>query len=369
MRAPSHLFLLGLLTGSCIPGCGEQGPDPICAQAETSAVSALCALDGAVGAPSDGLSRCAAIEDAAWREGCVVQVADRQAWEGDLAGALSACLQAPSLTRTCLDQVAWSGVQGRVEATPESPDAQAQIDAHVEGLPRAGIVGALRGFRSAEKLARAAAWHGVYAGSGSTSPVALAGASPEDVEYARAAFAWEAVRLLPPELPVDEVLETVRAIATGAQEPVTGPPSSQACWTTASMPRLEEDFRYKPVRRAYGTWLRFTDRDPDVDLTIALYDAIVLHRKSLPSEYIFALKAHPSVAVQKTVSRYIALLAPAQCDRPDSDRYAGHCAEFGWVARDADGARRDVLRFVLNSTRNGLRDGLVPYTSAPGGCL
>ena len=134
------------------------------------------------------------------------------------------------------------------------------------------------------------------------------------------------------------------------------------------MPRLEEDFRYKPVRRAYGTWLRFVDRDPDVDLTIAIYDAILLHRKSLPSEHIFALKAHASVAVQKSVSRYIALLAPSQCDRPDTDQYAGHCAEFGWVARDVDGARRDVLRFVLNSTRSGMRDGLTPYTAAPGGC-
>ena len=352
-------------------GCGGGSDVPICSRAESPSLQALCALDQAVDHPggSDArLEACDAIESTAWRDGCVVQVAEQRAFSGDLPGAFDACLGAAAVTRTCLEQVAWLGVQGRVRATPESSDAAAQVDAHVATLPAPGMVGALRGYRSAEPLARAAAWHGIYAGSGSTDPTALLSATQDDLPLARAALAWEAVRLAPADLPVDDLVDAIHDIIAGTRAPFTGSPLAQACWTDRPMPRVQADFRWKPVVRAYGSWSRFTDTDPRVDLEIAVYDAIVMHRGALASEHLFTLKAHPAHAMQKAVARYVALLAPSQCDNPDSDAYANHCAEFGWVERGDDTTRRDVVRYVLNSTRKGVRDGLVPRLAHPEGC-
>lgn len=362
---------LVLALGWVLASCDPSGDDRICDAPDTPALASLCALDAALavqGAPADRVAACQAIEDAAWRDGCLVQVAEQRAWSGDLPGAFDTCLAAPASTRTCLEQVAWLGVQGRVDATPASTDAADQVADHVATLPDPGMVGTLRGYQSARKLARAAAWHGIYAGSGSTDPTALQSATEADLPAARAALAWEAVRLLPADLPVDDVVEAVHDIVDEARPPVTGDSSPQACWTAASMPRVLADFRWKPVSRAFGSWVRFPDPDPWTDLDIAIYDAIVMHRGALPSEHIFALKGHPSFAVQKTAARHVALLAPPQCDGGDAQLYANQCAEYGWVQRSRGESERDVVYFVLKFTRKAMRDGLVPRLDAPEPC-
>ena len=358
-----HLRCLVLaLTGLCV-SCETHTAQPICADPDTPELTALCELDAALSVPQTvqgRLDACAAIEPLIWREGCLVQVAEQQAWDGDLPGAFDSCLEAATLTAQCLEQVGWAGVQGRVKSGPAAEDVSDQIDALVATLPKPNITTALRGYQAASRIARASTWHGIYAGSGSTDPTALNSARGNDEPYARAAFAWEAVRLLPSELSVDDTIAAVQAIAAGERAPVTGPPLAQACWQDTPMPRLAEDFRLKPATRAYGSWLRFTDIDPEIDLLIAIYDAIVLHRKTLPAESILALKAHPSQEVQKSAARYVALLAPPGCGKPDSDGHAAQCTEMGWDTPDPSSGWRDERRYVLSMIRTSVREDLVP---------
>ena len=363
-RVAARWLALGALTS-----CDRPLSPPLCGHANTPELRALCAVDAVLvseGAPADRLAACAEVEQTNWRDSCVLQVAEQIAWSGDIGQAQLACLDAPGITRSCLEQVSWQGTTRMVDASPSDAMAQTKIDALVEQLPDGGVVGSLRGFAGAGELVRAAAWHGVYAGSGSLDPTALRSAIPADLPLARTAFAWEAVRLLPADLPPEQVLAQVEQLLSGAVTHDGGQPLDERCWDVHIMPRANIDFRWQPVVRAHGSWARFYDADASYDLQIAVYDAIIMHRGSLPPPLVARLQSSPSYAMQKAAGRYTALLAPPQCEQSGSADIEALCAQGGWVS--ADGAEkkllRDEVRAISRTVRSSIRFQLTPQLGA-----
>jgi len=370
MRRPFHSTHPVLGWALCVlwtvVGCAGGAPSSICGSAEDPALQYLCLLDDAVkgdGPIAQRREACLAIETSAWRDACLVQLAERQAWSGDLGSAYELCLDAGALTRACTAQVAWQGPWYRLDATPASVDAQQQVDAHVKTLPDGGVTAALRGFQGASELARAAAWHGIYAGSGSTDPTALRSASDADRPLARSAFAWEAVRLLPESLSIEEVIEAVWALASGTRPPLQSAPTSLDCVSYDVMPRMDTDFRLQPLVRAFGSWLRFSEADPEADFRVATLDALLVQR----GEYMgLAGLDHPSRAVQKTIARHVALMAPAKCEqRKRSLQNKPECADLAKVWTEAD---TESVRHAVTTTRKALKVDLRPRFQASEGC-
>jgi hypothetical protein len=304
-----------------------------------------------------------ALDEGAWQEVCLVQLAEQQAWAGELESAFELCLEAGGLTRLCSSQVSWQGMGARLDIDPTHADAGAQVDAHMAGLPGGGVTGALRGFQNASETARAAAWHSIYAGSGSTDLRALQSASEADAPLARSAFAWEAVRLLPHTLTIEQTIEAVRGLAAGEAPLLAGPPEDLGCATYTVMPLVESDFRLQPVIRAYGSWLRFVDPDPEVDLRVATLDALLIQRGSFEG---LAGMADPSEAVQKTIARHVALLAPMSCNARSKDLSNDPvCADLADVSAEGN---PQAVRYAAGSMRKALRANLRPRLKRPGGC-
>lgn len=362
-RVPASWLVFGMVVA-----CDGPLSASLCGHANTPELRSLCTVDAALvtdGSAADRLAACAEVEQTNWRDSCVLQVAEQIAWAGDIGQAQLTCLEAAGITRSCLEQVSWQGTTLMVDSSPADPAAQTKVDALVENLPDGGVVGSLRGFAGAAELVRAAAWHGVYAGSGSLDPTALRSATAADLPLARTAFAWEAVRLLPAELTPDLVVREVELLLSGESTLDPGEPLDERCWDVHVMPRAKIDFRWQPVVRSHGSWARFYDPDASFDLQIAVFDAIVMHRGTLPAAIVGRLRSSASYAMQKTASRYSALLAPPQCEQSGSADIEALCTQGGWLS--ADGSEklvRDEVRSISRTVRSSIRNQLTPQLGA-----
>lgn len=306
----------GVLIGAMAGGCAS--PE-LCASPPTEEVAAMCAIDrareaGDAGDREKALAACEPVADGKWHDECVFRVAERLALRDDLAGALDTCGDATRFARMCIGHVVWLRSEALVDAGPGDGDAQGKVDALVGGLPTGkAMAESVRARWSVATVARAAAWHGIYAGSGSADPTAARAASVEDAPYARGAFAWEATRLLGAATEPGRLVDEVRAVWRGEAAPPNGAPLPEPCWTGRQMPRLDTALPGAVTARVWSSGTRFiagerfVAADPEVDLRIATLDARWSAGQDPDAATIRALLADPSPEVRRTAARYAAL--------------------------------------------------------------
>ncbi len=315
--SPASLAGVGaVLIGALWGGCAS--PD-LCASPPTEEVAAMCAIDRAREA-ADGGDRataeaaCDPVADGKWHDECVFRVAERLALRDDLTSALDTCGDATRFARMCIGHVVWLRSEALVDAGPGDGDAQGKVDALISGLPTGkAMAGSVRARWSVATVARAAAWHGIYAGSGRADPTAARAASAEDAPYARGAFVWEATRLLGASTEPGKLVDEVLAVWRGEAAPPLGPPMPEACWTGRQMPRLDTALPGAVTARVWSSGTRFiagerfVAADPEVDLRIATLDARWSAGQDPDAATVRALLADPSPDVRRTAARYAAL--------------------------------------------------------------
>lgn len=337
MSLPSSLASLlvaaGLASCSGPPAAPVDLDDPgICASAPSPAIALLCVLDEAAatvereGAEA-ALARCDALDPSwlgeagqrfdpeRWRDECGFRVAEAQALQGDLLGALTTCQGSGALQRWCQGHAAWLSSAGLVTVGPGDAQAQLAVDALLEGLSLAESVQGAACPRSDQDcsvlpIVRAAAWLGIYAGSGSADPSAARGASSEDGAFARGAFAWEAVRLLGTTLESGELAARVQAIYEGEEPPPAGGALEQRCWSHRVVPRRSVLApSYGGYVRSYVGGLRFVGAEVPDDLLAATLEARWSQGAEPEPAFLLALLFHPSQALRKTAAQQLALVA------------------------------------------------------------
>ncbi len=365
----SFLVTAGLICCGAPPPAPVDLDDPgLCASAPTHAVALLCVLDEAVAAVEGegaeaALARCASLDPSTlggagprfdpdrWRDECGFRVAEAQALRGDLPGALTTCQGSGALQRWCQGHAAWLSSAGLVAVGPHDADAQLAVDALLERLTLAESVQGAACPRSDQDcsvlpIVRAAAWLGIYAGSGSADPGAARGSSAEDGPFARGAFAWEAVRLLGPALESGELVASVQAIFEGHSPPPAGPPLEQRCWSHRVMPRRSVLApEYGGYVRSYVGGLRFVSQQEPDDLLIATIEARWSQGAEPEPAFLMALLFHPSQAVRKTAAQHLALVVEDAGEL--EELLAGADAEVRAVAEDVFEGRSSPARTPL----------------------
>ncbi len=288
--------------------------------------ASAAALAGRV---EDAQGRCEELGQDAWRRECHYRVAEARAHLGQVGEAFAACSAAGGAQQLCLHHVAWIASEGLVDALPMDSTAQASVDRFASMLP-----GAANDSKAARRLdlnARAAAWHGIYAGSGRADPAAAHGASAEDLPLARGAFAWELVRLLGPQLGVRTLTNTAWWTWRGEQPPPLGEPSPQACWPARIAPRKNDEPSYGvPTLRHFLNGKRTFSDDPEADLLIAVVEACWSQGVGLERDELDLLLRHPDLAVRRTAAKHVGL-APEWYPDPlavvdSADRYSQRLA-------------------------------------------
>lgn len=296
-----------------LPACAPSGETrPACEAPPTEEVAAMCAIDHAQEAADRGdldgaLSACDPIPAGRWHDECRFRVAEAAAMAGALPHALEICATATSFAQMCAGHVAWLRSESLVDAGPADADAQARVDAVVALFPDvAGTGDGDRGRWGVREIARGAAWHGIYAGSGSTDPTAARGARPTDGAYARGAFAWEATRLLGPATEPAQLTDRVLAIWRGDAPPVTGAPLPEACWTARLVPRSQLGYGEAATVRTFSGGERFVADDPDVDLRVATLEARWAAGRDFDGPFLTTLAAPTGPrALRLTAARHI----------------------------------------------------------------
>lgn len=293
----------------------------LCEGTPPAEVAELCGVQAAIDLTHGGdvdaaRAACDAIASQTWQGECHFQVAEALADAGKLQTALSACTDAGAYARMCRGHALWISAEDLVDATPADASAQERVDAFVRSLPSAPASPSLSApdadvaARDLADLARSAAWHGIYAGSGSADPAAARGATADDARYAIHAFAWEATRLLGNNLGTVGLIDQVRAVWQGSAPPAQGATQTQACWDTRMMPRSEmETALWLPSVRTYPGNASFYDEDSDNDLVIAVLDSAWVHGMTHDADALLALRASPSMGVRKTVARHLGFIA------------------------------------------------------------
>ena len=352
-------------------GAGSQAPtEPmpvICDGTPPPEAESLCAVQAAAALTradklEDAQATCDALPSATWRGECHFQISEALADTGHLDQALASCADTGQYARMCEGHALWMMSETLVDATPSSADADAQIEALVAKLPPPPEAASGSAWDVSD-IARSAAWHGIYAGSGSADPTAARGASAERRKYAISAFAWEATRLLDAgglDAPEARALlaPEVIAIWEGTTPAPHGSIQAQPCWDAPMMPRPDMDAEiWLPSIRTYPGNTRFYDEDLHIDLTIAAIEGAWAHGKPAAAKALLELQDSPSVALQKTLARQLALMP---------DQVAA--VEDVYPKTGSDDA---VLRKVFKKTRKALeknRAGRSVVSNAKGEC-
>ncbi len=340
LEGRSHLWRTGDRPGSSPSEASTQADASVFAQLDQA--SAL-ALEGQTGQAQE---RCQALEQDAWRRECHYRVAEALAHQGRVQDAFAACVPSGGALQLCLNHAAWIASELLVDAGPSDGDAQARVDAFAAALPSRPSGVSERAWRL-EAHARAAAWHGIYAGSGSADPTAARGAGPDDAPAARGAFAWELVRLLGPQLGAQALANTAWWTWRGELPPAAGEPLAQSCWPARILPRRNDEHSSgMPTVRHFLNGKRTSSSEPEADLLIAVVEATWSQGGELEREEIEALLVHPDVAVRRTGAKY-AGLAPAWFPDPglmveDGDRHAIRLAVSTRAALEAGERPRGI---------------------------
>ncbi len=269
--------------------------------------------------------RCEALEQQNWRRECFYRLAEAMAHRSLPLDAYEICGHTGGSQRLCLTHVAWIASEQLVEARPDDPAAQAAVDAAVVSLPPPPEGIPERSWR-VEPNIRAAAWHGIYAGSGSASPTAAQGARAEDAAHARGAFAWELVRLYDPQLGIETLADTAWWTWQGTLPPPRGSILAQGCWPARVLPRSNNDGNpgVPTVKHFLNGKRTFTD-DAKADLLIAVVEAAWSQGAELSAQEIRLLLEHPDIAVRRTAAKHAGLLPvgfPEPIDLVEDDAYA-----------------------------------------------
>lgn len=290
-------------------GCNAPPPSDLCAKPPTEEVAWMCATDlaladvGSAGAPA-AITRCDGIPSARWSDECVFRVAEAQAKGGDVPGAWRSCAQAGAFARMCIGHAAWLRSAELVEADSANPGAQAAVDALIASLPVAPEDGAGKANGGPAEVVRAAAWHGIYAGTGRADPTAARAASPGDAPLARGAFAWEASRLLAADGDA-EIDGRVLAAWRGEAPVPEGAALPESCWEARIAPRFALG---RGGVRSVRTWAggeRFVSAAPEADLRIATLEARWAAGVDLDPTVAGALLVDADPAVALTGARHV----------------------------------------------------------------
>lgn len=288
--------------------CGSPAVD-LCSAPSSVGVAGLCAVDEAArlshndkNDEADAL--CATQSEEPWRSECFFQIAEARAIKNDLLGALNHCRSAAAFRQMCVGHALWLMSDVIVDALPGDTEAPNKVDAFVSGLPEMEMKGP-----GLAAVARAAAWHGIYAGSGSTDPRAARAATQLHASHARGAFAWEVVRLAGATRRSNRALvDLVWQTWQGAVPPLTGAPSSIGCWEVRLMPRSDLlSPVYEGTVRTFGGDIRYQSEDPQTDLWLATLAAIYAHGGDISASEIEQLRALPERAARMTAARYVGL--------------------------------------------------------------
>jgi hypothetical protein len=321
-----------------LAGCAQDGASPsTCDAPPTEEVAAMCAIDRARGVAERGdldgaLAACQPIPAGRWRDECRFRVAEEAAGAGAMSRAIEICGAATSFAQMCAGHVAWLRSEALVDAGPADADAQEGVDAVVEAFPDvAGVGDTHRARGGVREIARGAAWHGIYAGSGSTDPTAARGARAAEAAFARGAFAWEATRILGPTMDPVQLMDRVLAIWRGDAAPVTAAPLPEACWTARLVPRTQLGYGEAPTIRTFSGGERFVADDPEVDLRVATLEARWAAGVDFDGSFLRSLAAPASPwALRLTAARHIGADAAAV---PDVEGPLGDRPELVAVAR------------------------------------
>lgn len=302
-------WALGIGLGVVAAGCNEPPPADLCASPPTEEVAWMCATDLALGdvagaGATAAITRCDGIPSTRWSDECAFRVAEAQAKAGDVPGAWRSCAEAGTFARMCIGHAAWLQSAALVAAGPADADAQAAVDALVATLPAAPEGGEGKAKWGPAEVVRAAAWHGIYAGSGRADPTAARAASPEDAPLARGAFAWEASRLLAAggEAELDG---RVLAAWRGEAPVPEGAALPESCWEARIAPRFALG---RGGVRSVRTWAggeRFVSEAPEADLRIATLEARWAAGVDLDPAVAAALLVDADPALALTGARHV----------------------------------------------------------------
>ena len=328
------LLVLGLT--ACSQGEPPSAPsDGLCAALGSSDAAVFCHLDHAselalAGQESEARATCEGLERSAWRRECFYRLAELAAHQDRISEAFELCGLTGGALQLCLTHSAWIGSEHLVDSTPSDPDAQNAVDALASLLPPRPEAIPQRKWK-VEGNVRAAAWHGLYAGSGSADPTAALSAGARDAAKARGGLTWELVRLMGPQLGARTLANTASWILQGELPAPMGEPLAQPCWPARILYRANDASSYGvPTVKHFLNGKRVSSDQPDADLIIGVVEATWGQGTEIEAEEIELLLEHPDQAVRRTAAKYVGLL-PAAFPDPlavvdADDPYAGGIA-------------------------------------------
>lgn len=307
-------ILLALCACSPPPSTPQTGQG-LCAQVNGDA-AVFCFLDRAsesklAGQDEQARAICEGLGESAWRRECYYRLAELAAHQDRVTEAFDLCGSTGGALQLCLTHSAWIASEHLAESHPSDPDAQRAVDAAVALLPpRPASIPELD-WKVRGQL-RAAAWHGIYAGSGSADPTAALHARAPDAVAARSGFTWELVRLLGPELGASGLIPQAEWVWQGIVEPPSGPALAQPCWPARILYR-RNDASSHGVRttKHFLNGKRVSSEDPIADLAIGVVEATWGQGVDIEPYEVEALLAHPDLAVRRTAAKYAGLLPEA----------------------------------------------------------
>ncbi len=340
LQGRTHLWRTGDAPGQRAPAQPEPGDAAVFERLDQVGALVLA------GDLPTAVERCDEEGASAWRRECHYRVAELLAHGGRMPEAYRACEASGGALLQCLNHVGWIGSEGLVDAGPSDAGAQAAVDAFAGTLP--ALPDELHGKeRKVESNARAAAWHGVYAGSGSADPAAARAADPGDAPLARGAFAWELVRLLGPQLGVQTLAHTAWWTWQGETPPPAGAPLAQPCWPARVLPRSNEVVSARvTTARHFPNGKRVVAKGAQADLTIAVLEAVWSQGGRVERAELEALLDNPDPAVRRAAAKYVGLsveLFPDPLAALDPDD--GYASKIALSTREASLAD-EIPRFI-----------------------
>jgi hypothetical protein len=312
-----------LLTLS-LTACNQGDPasptsDGLCAALDGTDAAVFCHLDHAselalAGQDDQARAVCGALERSAWRRECYYRLAELAAHQVRINEAFELCSLTGGALQLCLTHSAWIASEHLVDSTPTDPDAQAAVNALAALLPQRPETISQRKWK-AEANVRAAAWHGIYAGSGSVDPTAAHSAGARDAAKARGGFTWELVRLMGPPLGARTLANTASWVWRGELPPPEGEPLAQPCWPARILYRANDASNYGvPTIKNFLNGKRVTSDDAESDLLIGVVEATWGQGTEIEPDELELMSGHPDQAVRRTAAKYVGLLPDAYPD-------------------------------------------------------
>jgi len=213
---------------------------------------------------------CTAIDSPLWRDECHFLVAEALAHHANIASALDHCALAGRYSRHCGVHIAWGKRPFSSTASPASADSARSIARTLEDISAASRDAAAPAYQRDLAVLSASFWFELYFGSGLADPTAARAVSGPLGVDARTAFAWEAVRLVGPEVGVAAKVAHVLDIWEGRRPPLRGTPLPVPCWQGRNTHPFKIDaLGDAPMTHLPHYGMRFVGETEEEDLLIA----------------------------------------------------------------------------------------------------